>query len=31
MKAGFWSGVIVGVGLVWGYHHFMGPLPGGKS
>lgn len=27
----FWHGVIVGVGGVWLYHHFVKPLPGGKT
>lgn len=27
----FWHGVILGVGGVWAYHHFVKPLPGAKS
>lgn len=27
----FWHGVVVGVGGVWLYHHFVKPIPGGKS
>lgn len=33
--SGHWGHAIVffalGVGSVWAYHHFMSPLPGGKS
>lgn len=28
MRPGFLWGVIVGVGGVWAWHHFVKPLPG---
>lgn len=30
-KHGFLVGIIVGMGGVWVYHHFVHPLPGAKS
>jgi hypothetical protein len=32
LKSGdFWIGVVAGVVIVWGYHHFVSPLPAPKS
>ncbi len=28
MRAGFWTGVIVGVAGTWAFHKFVRPLPG---
>jgi len=30
MKLGFGSGVVAGVAVVWAWHHWVKPLPGGK-
>jgi hypothetical protein len=27
----FWHGVVIGVGGVWAYHHWVKPLPAPKS
>lgn len=31
MRAGFWTGVIVGVAGTWAYHRFVNPLPGKRG
>lgn len=31
MNRSFVWGVVVGVGAVWAYHHFVAPVPGGKK
>jgi hypothetical protein len=31
MRAGFWTGVLVGVAGVYLYHRFVGQIPGGKK
>lgn len=31
MNRSFVWGVIVGVGGVWAYHHFVKPMPGAKG
>lgn len=31
MRAGFWTGVLVGVVGVYAYHRFVSPLPGKRG